>query len=121
MPVRELVQLSASQLSTWSGEYAILKDDIEDYMKTGFCCVIFAGTPRGAQALTEDLQKDFSVQLVRHVPSIDPGRIYVLEGTLSAGMEYPQLKLAVISHAKTGSSRKKPAKAKKGGIKNIRT
>lgn len=34
-------------------------------------------------------------------------------------MEYPQLKLAVISHAKTGSSRKKPAKAKKGGIKNI--
>ena len=119
MPVRELVQLSASQLSTWSGEYAILKDDIEDYMKTGFCCVIFAGTPRGAQALTEDLQKDFSAQLVRDVPSIDPGRIYVLEGTLSAGMEYPQLKLAVISHAKTGSSRKKPAKAKKGGIKNI--
>ena len=88
-------------------------------MKTGFCCVIFAGTPRGAQALTEDLQKDFSAQLVRDVPSIDPGRIYVLEGTLSAGMEYPQLKLAVISHAKTGSSRKKPAKAKKGGIKNI--
>ena len=63
VPVRELVQLSASQLSTWSGEYAILKDDIEDYMKTGFCCVIFAGTPRGAQALTEDLQKDFSAQL----------------------------------------------------------
>ncbi len=119
VPVRELVQLSASQLSTWSGEYAILKDDIEDYMKTGFCCVIFAGTPRGAQALTEDLQKDFSAQLVRDVLSIDPGRIYVLEGTLSAGMEYPQLKLAVISHAKTGSSRKKPAKAKKGGIKNI--
>mgnify|MGYP000324933712 FL=1 len=119
VPVRELVQLSASQLSTWSGEYAILKDDIEDYMKTGFCCVIFAGTPRGAQALTEDLQKDFSAQLVRDVPSIDPGRIYVLEGTLSAGMEYPQLKLAVISHAKTGSSHKKPAKAKKGGIKNI--
>ena len=119
VPVRELVQLSASQLSTWSGEYAILKDDIEDYMKTGFCCVIFAGTPRGAQVLTEDLQKDFSAQLVRDVPSIDPGRIYVLEGTLSAGMEYPQLKLAVISHAKTGSSRKKPAKAKKGGIKNI--
>ena len=119
VPVRELVQLSASQLSTWSGEYAILKDDIEDYMKTGFCCVIFAGTPRGAQALTEDLQKDFSAQLVRDVLSIDPGRIYVLEGTLSAGMEYPQLKLAVISHAKTGSSRKKPAKATKGGINNI--
>ena len=22
------------------------KDDIEDYMKTGFCCHLFAGTPR---------------------------------------------------------------------------
>ena len=32
VPLKELVQITASQLSTWSGEYAILKDDVEDYM-----------------------------------------------------------------------------------------
>lgn len=120
VPVKELVSLTASQLSTWGGEYAVLKDDIEDYMKTGFCCVIFAGTQRGAQALTDDLRHDFSADLVEDIPSIIPGKIYVTEGTLSAGMEYPQIKLAVLSHTKTGDSRKKPLKQKKGvNIKNI--
>lgn len=120
VPLKELVQITASQLSTWSGEYAILKDDVEDYMKTGFCCVVFAGTPRGAQALAEDLRQDFSADLVQDVSAITPGKIYVLEGTLSAGMEYPQLKLAIISHAKTGVSRTRAPKQKKGGhIKNL--
>ena len=120
VPLKELVQITASQLSTWSGEYAILKDDVEDYMKTGFCCVVFAGTPRGAQALADDLRQDFSADLVQDVPAITPGKIYVLEGTLSAGMEYPQLKLAIISHAKTGVSRTRAPKQKKGGhIKNL--
>ena len=120
VPVKELVQVTASQLSTWSGEYAILKDDIEDYMKTGFACVIFAGTPRGAQALVSDLQQDFSAQLVQDVSAIVPGNVSVLEGTLSAGMEYPQLKLAILSHTRTGGGKKKPVKQKKGvNIKNI--
>ena len=89
-------------------------------MKTGFCCVVFAGTPRGAQALADDLRQDFSADLVQDVPAITPGKIYVLEGTLSAGMEYPQLKLAIISHAKTGVSRTRAPKQKKGGhIKNL--
>ena len=120
VPVKELVQVTASQLSTWSGEYAILKDDVEDYMKTGFACVIFAGTPRGAQALVSDLQHDFSAQLVQDVSAIVPGTVSVVEGTLSAGMEYPQLKLAVLSHTRTASGKKKPSKQKKGvNIKNI--
>lgn len=120
IPLKTLIQMSAAQISAWGGEYAILKDDIEDYMKTGFCCVIFAGTRRGAEALTSDLDRDFSASLVTDVSAIVPGKIYVMEGTLSSGMEYPQLKLAVLTHTKTGSSRKKSAKAKKGSnIKHI--
>ena len=118
--IKTLIQMTASQLSPWGGEYAVLKEDIEDYMKTGFCCVIFSGTRRGAEALTSDLDRDFSASLVEDVSSIVPGKIYVMEGTLSAGMVYPQLKLAVLTHTKTGSSRKKPSHAKKGGnIKHI--
>ena len=44
----------------------------------------------------------------------------MVEGTLSAGMEYPQLKLAVLSHTRTASGKKKLSKQKKGvNIKNI--
>lgn len=57
---------------------------------------------------------------MQDVSTIVPGKIYVVEGTLSAGMEYPQLKLAVLSHTKTGASKTKAPKQKKGvNIKNI--
>ena len=82
--------------------------------------MIFAGTYRGAQALVSDLNHDFSADFVQDVSTIVPGKIYVVEGTLSAGMEYPQLKLAVLSHTKTGASKTKAPKQKKGvNIKNI--
>lgn len=120
MSIREQIHVTVSQLSPWGGEYAILKEDLEDYMDSGYCCVIFAGTKRAAIALTEDLNKDFSADLVEDVPAITPKKIFVVEGTLSSGMDYPALRLAIISHVRTGQSKTKLVKKKKGAnIKNI--
>ena len=120
IPVRDLISVTASQLSAWSGEFAVLKEDLEDYRRAGYCCVIFAGTRRSAEALAHDLQQDgFSADLVEDVRERVAGKIFVLEGSLSAGMDYPSLKLAVLSHTKPHESRKPKAKKKGPGIKNI--
>lgn len=120
VPVKEQIRITASQLSAWGGEYAILKDDLESYMEAGYCCIIFAGTKRSAAALANDLSHDFTSELVDDVPAITPKKVFVVEGTLSAGMDYPTLKLAIISHVRTGQSKARPTKQKKGSnIKNI--
>ena len=102
-----LVQFHVLQLSVWSGEYSLLTDDLNDFTSRGFCVVIMAGTERGAAALCDDLVRDgFNAVLTGAVKTVVPGMIYILQGSLSAGMEYPEIKLAVITHSKMSAAPK---------------
>ena len=108
IPLAGMVEIGSVQLSVWSGDYSFLKDDITDYLARGYCVVVFAGTPRACAALEADLKRDgFSAAAVEDVAAPVPGKVYLLEGTLSAGMEYPDRRLAVITHSKTAPLRKK--------------
>ncbi len=119
--VRDVINVTATQLSSWSGEFAVLKDDMEDYLGAGYCCVLFAGTQRSAQALAGDLQKEgISADFVKDVPQAVPNKVFILEDTLSAGADYPQIKLAVLTHTRGSQVKRKAVKQKKGAnIKNI--
>lgn len=121
IPPKELIAVSASQLSPWSGEFAVLKEDLDDYLHDGYCCILFSGTERGAKALVEDLdQEGIRAEFVQDVMQLVPGKVFVLERTLSAGMDYPQIRMAVLSHTRGNQSRTRKPKAKKGSsIKNI--
>ena len=121
LTLKETVAVTASQLSAWSGEFAILKEDLEDYMRDGYCCVLFAGTPRAAQALTHDLNNEgMNAEFVKDVSQMVPGKIFVLERTLSGGMVYPQIRLAILSHIRGNQGKSPKPKTKKAGhIKNI--
>lgn len=119
VPVKESLLLSASQIAAWSGEYEVLKEDISDYCRDGYCCVLFAGTRRSAEALTADLNNDgFNAVLVEDVPQLVPEKIYVLENSISCGIEYPKLRLAILSQGKSGQSKQRKPK-KKSNIKQI--
>ncbi len=119
VPVKESLILSASQMAAWSGEYEVLKEDLTDYCRDGYCCVLFAGTQRAAEALTADLQRDgFNADFVRDTSQLLPKKVYVLENTISGGIEYPKLRLAILSHSKSGQSKQRKPK-KKSNIKQI--
>ena len=119
LAVKESLILSASQKAAWSGEYEILKEDLSDYCRDGYCCVLFAGTQRSAEALCTDLLRDnFNASFVQDVPQLIPGKIYVLEDNISGGIEYPKLRLAILSHGRSGQSKQKKTK-KKSNIKQI--
>ncbi len=119
VPVKESLVLSASQMAAWSGEYEVLKEDLTDYCRDGYCCVLFAGTQRAAEALTADLVRDgFSADFVKDATQLIPKKIYVLEDTVSGGIEYPKLRLAILSHSKSGQVKQRKPK-KKSNIKQI--
>ncbi|MBP1581310.1 MAG: transcription-repair coupling factor, partial [Oscillospiraceae bacterium] len=119
VPVKETMVLSASQMAAWSGEYEILKEDLTDYCRDDYCCVLFAGTQRSAEALTADLLRDgFNAAFVQDVPQLIPGKVYVLENTISGGIEYPKMRFALLSHGKSGQSKQRKAK-RKSNIKQI--
>ncbi|MBQ8598899.1 MAG: DEAD/DEAH box helicase, partial [Oscillospiraceae bacterium] len=119
VPVKESLILSASQMAAWSGEYEVLKEDLTDYCRDGYCCVLFAGTQRSAEALCADLLRDgFNAAFVSDVPQLIAGKVYVLEDSISGGIEYPKLRLAILSHGRSGQNKQRKAK-KKSNIKQI--
>ena len=106
---------SAVQTSPWSGEYAVLRSELDNYLSMKFACMIFSGTEKGARTLASDLaddgyRADFSMEPEKPLP----GRIIVSPGTLSAGIEYPVTKFAVFTHTAVHADRKRPPKKKKG-------
>ena len=102
MPLKSMTNVNAVQLSPWGGDYTLLREDVSGYVENGYTVVVFAGTPRAAAALQADLIRDhLRAQVADDCPAPKPGTIFLIPATLSAGFEYPDCRLALISHAKT--------------------
>ena len=122
IPLKHIYDIKSLRLSSWSGEYSILKEDLDDYKQGGYCVLIYGGTEKNSKNLVSDLQRDgFSADYVDDFSDIVAKKIYVTQGSLSGGFDYPQIRFAVISINKSGSGLKlkKPKKAGKNAIKNL--
>ncbi len=105
----------AIQTSPWSGELAVLRTELQNYLDMGFACVIFSGTEKGANTLAGDLQDEgFKADLAANPEKPLKGRIIVIPGTLGSGIEYSTAKLAVFTHTAVHADRKRTVKKKKG-------
>jgi transcription-repair coupling factor (superfamily II helicase) len=105
LPLAGLYHVAANALSVWGGALDPLCEDLESYRQRDWTIWLLAGTERGALALTEDLtRRGFAARFVKSPENITTGKIFVLPGGLSSGFEYPELRWAVITTAKGGST-----------------
>jgi len=114
-PVRDLVSISARQLSPWNGLLDLLLEDIGHLKgRRDFSCVVFAGTDRAAKTLAEDLGAEGLPALYCPVPpAAFPRGIFVtMPGALSAGAEYPLEKCTLITFGARTAARGKRQDAK---------
>jgi transcription-repair coupling factor (superfamily II helicase) len=96
---REIVSLSAKQLPSYGGSLETAAGDIAHYVGSGYRTVILCQDERRAGILSEYLREKsisavIDLRLERFPGS---GECVVALGALSAGMEYPNAKLAVIT------------------------
>ena len=106
---------AAVQTPPWSGEYGLLEDELKVFVERGFSCLVLAGTEKGAKNLADDLRNDGFSAIYTQNPKYNPdGYILVAQGTLSAGMEYQEQKIAVFTHTAVHAERRRPVKKKRG-------
>ncbi|MBE6784460.1 MAG: transcription-repair coupling factor [Ruminococcaceae bacterium] len=108
-PVKELINFTSLQLNLWNGTLNVLLDDISYFKnKKDRTCVVMAGTDKAAKALCDDLEKEgYNVVFFDKMPKEFPkGYVSVIEGALSAGMEYPQDKFRLISYGRRTAPKK---------------
>jgi transcription-repair coupling factor (superfamily II helicase) len=119
--LRELYSSNAIQLSAWSGEYRFLKEDVDSYLEREYCVVIFGGAARACAALLGDLLADgVPASVVEDMARVVPGRVFIIGETLSAGMEYPDIKLAIITRSKAAPLKQRKTRRPGKGEKKIR-
>ena len=120
-PVRDLVSITARQLTPWNGLMGLLLEDIEHLRgRTDFKCVIFAGTEKSAKNLASDLTAEEIPAIYCPVPpaAFPKGIVAVIPGTLSAGAEYPLEKVTVITFGARRQESKGKKETKKRDAKN---
>ena len=110
MEPKTIVSLIAKQLPSYGGSAQTALEDAKRYLELNYSIVMLAGDQRRGEILTEFLRRGG----VHAVFSATPGQVgapgvcVVSPGSLSAGMEYPEQKLAVMTDTQiihTGSRR----------------
>ena len=113
---RSLLNLTAKQLSSYGGSLSTAAGDIVHYLQEGYRLVVFAGDLRKAEILKEYLEKTGIQPVIDDALAKlgDPGVCVLAVGGLSAGMEYPGMKLAVLTEGQF-AARFNQGKARKKG------
>lgn len=113
---RTMIGVSAKQLPSYAGSADAAADDVRHWLGEGYRCVLLASDQRRAQALKELLiNKEIpGVYLDKGLKELPPpGKCAVSVGGLSAGMEYPQMKLAVLADTQIVRAGLRTAKRKR--------
>ena len=124
---RSITVLTAKQLPSYGGSASQAAEDIASYMRAGLSVAVLAGDMRRAKLLAEYLGgRGIKCALSERLSALPaPGGCTVTAGSLSAGIEYPRLRLAVLTDtqiagsgfkkAKRRASKKRPANTERIG------
>ncbi len=104
-----LYSLACKQLPVWSGGVSLLCEDLQDSLSRHMACIVLAGAEeKNAQTLAEDLQKQGIPALYAPAPEKPlRDRVLVMRGGLSAGAEFPDSGLCIITHGRINTVRRK--------------
>ncbi len=112
VPIKSLVSINAQQTSRWDGTLSYLLEDLEPMRRLGYTAVVMAGTGKSAKELAYDLETEgIKAFYFAVVPAEFPkGAVSVIEGSVSGGIEYANLKFMLFTYGKASAAKetKKP-------------
>ena len=113
---RTLLAITAKQLSAYGGSVEAAAGDLEHYIAAGYAVLLLCGSPTRARNMQRMLQErkipaalDFELNAMPR-----GGEVRIAVGALSAGAEYPQLNLAILTEGQltaSASGKKAPARS----------
>jgi transcription-repair coupling factor (superfamily II helicase) len=117
---RALLNLTAKQLPSYGGSLSTAAGDIIHYLRDGFRVVVLCSDKRKADIMSEYLGNNgISPVLDLNLTELPRASVCIISvGALSAGMEYPALKLAVITEGQLSAAFVRASGKKKSSSKN---
>jgi transcription-repair coupling factor (superfamily II helicase) len=116
LPPGQLLSLQVKQLPSYGGSLDTAAEDLAAYQRQGFGAWVFCGNRRRGEILQQVL-RDHGLTAILDFPASRrpaPGEILLTEGALPAGMEYPTLRLAILTEGQlTAPTRKRTVRKDK--------
>lgn len=112
---RTLTSISAKQLPSYAGSAQTAAEDVALYLKQNYAVVVLAGDERRAKVLQDFfMERGIKALIYKELKRLpEPGAAVISIGAISAGMEYPALRLAILTDAQLiRRGNKKPARHK---------
>ena len=123
LPPRTITSIPAKQLPSYAGSAQAAADDVALYLKQDYRVVVLAADERRAKVLQEFFGgKDIKALIYQEFKKLpEPGSCAICIGSISAGMEYPGIRLAVLTDAQLirNKTRKKSEKKLPPGRQKI--
>ena len=112
---RSLSHINARQLSSYGGSLETAASDLEQYRQSGTAALVLCASDSRAVNLHRLLEERgiFSALSLKGVTIPPPGEIRIALGALSAGCEWPYLKLAVLTEGQLYATPQKVPKTPK--------
>jgi len=122
LPPRAVSSLAAKQLPSYAGHLDTAAADIEEYRTAGYAVAMLCADERRAKYMQEALEERGVSALLDFAMAAPPiaGQITLSVGALSAGLEYPSIKLCALSEGQIVLSPRRAHKAGKAGKKDMR-
>ncbi len=115
LPPKHLLSVTVKQLPSYGSSLETAASDLAHYRNNGFAVLVLCGNRRRGEILRDYLQdKGIPVSMGFPAQALpQPGEILLTEGSLTAGMEYPSLQLAVLTEGQLNILPNRKAKARK--------
>ncbi len=102
------------QLSCWGGSLDVLLEDIAPAVRRGQTVVILAGSEKSAAILLSQLENNGIHAQKAEKDNISGSGVFVLEGSLSAGLEITEQGMLLIAHKPMNPTAKKRKRRNQG-------
>lgn len=99
LPPKQLLSVTARQLPGYGGSLETAVNDLKNYIKNDYGCLVLCGGKRRGEILKEMLGKE-GVNALLAFPAVhlpQAGQIFLTDGSLPAGLEYPELRFAILT------------------------
>ncbi len=111
-PPKTLADIVAKQLPPYAGNIPTAAADIRSYQDMGYRVIVLCSGEMRRTTMQEMLEGEgVAAKVTDRLPA--PGRVHILDGSLSAGIEYPSLKTAVLTEGQMLAARRKSGSSKR--------
>lgn len=110
----KILSTYAIQSSLWSGDTKELLENLNHLLSEHYSVILMAGNDKTNPILADDLRnQNIPCDLYTEGHTVKPNRVLLLSGSVSAGFEYPDVKVALISQNRASSYQNYKVKPKK--------